>query len=76
MYYQDRGLTVGGVLDIESPYWTGLTVVDVKHMVVCFNGRMDTFVENKDMSVYRDNVKTRPVLKATSNGETLNLFIR
>ena len=75
-FYMDRGLDVKGVLDIEAPYWERLTIIDVKNYVVCFNGIMEKYRKNKDMSIYWENVNTRPVIKATSNGETLNLFIR
>lgn len=72
----NKAMTVTDVLNIEASQYKRVNIIDIKNLVVCYTGATSKFRANKDMSVYYDNVKTRPVEKVTTNGETLNLFIR
>ena len=75
-YYMDRGLTVKGVLDIEAEHWKRLNIIDTENYTVCYTGTTRKYTEDKAMTGYREEVNAMPVIKATTNGETLNLFVR
>lgn len=75
-FYMNWGLTVKNVLDIEAEYWKMLNIIDTENYTVCFTGATKKYTDHKNMNEYWDEVNAMLVVKATTNGETLNLFVR